>query len=95
MTAYTELKVREGSRTSSTAMQRGSEKRKSKASCAKKSTQNTGTEKSNAQTSAAVTTDCCAFLLFFALYFVIRRDTVSGIPEDAAVISTAKTESAI
>ncbi len=76
-------------------MQRGSEKRKSKALCPKNRMQNTGIEKQRALTSAAVTTDCCAATLFFARYFVMSLETVSGIPEAAAVASTANTERAI
>lgn len=35
-------------------------------------------------------TECCAFLLFLARYFVMRRETVSGMPEAAAVASMGK-----
>lgn len=75
-------------------MHRGSENRKSNHSCPKKSRQNAGTEKHSAATSAAATTDCCAFWLFRARYLVMRRETVMGIPEAAAVASTAKTDRA-
>ena len=56
--------------------------------------QNTGTEKQSADRSAAVTTECCARLFFCARYLVISRETVSGIPEAAAVARTAKTDRA-
>ncbi len=80
---------------SRTAMQRGSEKRKSKALCPKNNMQKTGMEKHRALTSAAVTTDCCAVMLFLARYFVMSLETVSGMPDAAAVARTANTERAI
>lgn len=76
-------------------MQRLSVNRKSNRSCPKNRRQNTGTEKQIAHRSAAVMTECCAFLLFLARYFVMRRETVSGMPEAAAVASMAKTDSAV
>ena len=75
-------------------MQRGSENKKSNALCPKNRMQNTGTEKQSADRSAAVTTECCARLFFCARYLVISRETVSGIPEAAAVARTAKTDRA-
>ena len=56
--------------------------------------QNTGNENAIVDTNAAVTTLCCALKLFFVRYLVINLDTVRGIPDDAAVINTAKTDSA-
>ena len=75
-------------------MQRSSENKNPKAPRPSHSSKNTGTEKKSADKSAAVSTDCCAFLSCSALYLVMRRETVRGSPEAATVASTANTDSA-
>ena len=94
MTEYIELKVRLGNKMRKIDMQRASENKKSNHLCPKNNIMNTGTEKTSVLTMAAVMVDCSAFLFFSARCFVISRDTVMGMPEEAAVISTAKMERA-